>query len=35
MDDLWDALRTLLPLWPPLLVLSLAVGAGLALIAWG
>jgi hypothetical protein len=35
MSDLLDALHALRPLWLPLLMLSLAVGAGLALIAWG
>lgn len=34
MDDLLDALHALRPLWLPSLVLSLAAGAGLALIAW-
>ena len=35
MSDLLDALRTLRPLWLPSLLLSLAAGAGLVLIAWG
>jgi hypothetical protein len=35
MNDLLDALDALRPLWVPLLVVSLAAGAGLALIAWG
>jgi hypothetical protein len=35
MGDLLDALHALRPLWLPLLVLSLAAGAGLALLAWG
>jgi len=30
-----DALHTLRPIWLPSLVLSLAAGAGIALIAWG
>jgi hypothetical protein len=35
MNDLLDALHALRPLWLPSLALSLAVVAGLALIAWG
>jgi hypothetical protein len=35
MDDLLEALRTLRPLWLPLLGLSLAACVGMALIAWG
>jgi hypothetical protein len=35
MNDLLDALHALRPLWLPLPTLSLAVSAGLALIAWG
>jgi hypothetical protein len=35
MDDLQDALHLLRPFWLPALVLSLAAGAGLALVAWG
>ena len=34
-DELPDALHALRPLWLPPLVLSLAAGAGLALITWG
>jgi hypothetical protein len=35
MDDLLDAVQALRPLWPPLLVLSLAAGVGLALVVLG
>ena len=35
MDDLLDTLHALRLLWLPSLVLGLAAGAGLALIAWG
>ena len=35
MGDLLDALHALRPIWLPSLVLSLAAGAGIALIAWG
>jgi hypothetical protein len=35
MKDLLDALRALRPLWLLSLVLSFALAAGLALIAWG
>jgi hypothetical protein len=34
MNALLDALHALRPLWLPLLVLSLAAAAGLALIIW-
>jgi hypothetical protein len=34
MDDFLVVLRILRPLWLPSLMLSLAAGAGLALIAW-
>jgi hypothetical protein len=35
MDDFLETLQVLQPLWLPSLMLSLAAGAGLALIAWG
>ena len=35
MDDFLEVLHVLRPIWLPALVLNLAAGAGLALIAWG